>query len=932
MKTLNEVLKDWEAVIGLEVHTELTTLETKMFCGCRLSHDDEPNTNVCPVCLGMPGALPVPNEEAIRSIVKAGLATNCTIEKRSMFYRKHYFYPDMAKNFQTTQGPVAFCMHGHLDLEVQGPGAKEREDRSGLEALGDGYVAPVRILRIHMEEDAAKMVHVGGEEGRIASATESLIDYNRCGTPLIELVTEPDLRTPEEARLFMEKLRRTFLALGISDCSMESGSMRCDGNVSLRRRGSKGLGTKTELKNINSFKSLHDGLEYEIRRQAEVLESGGEVFQETRHWEPSKKRTVVMRVKETADDYRLFPDPDLAPFDLSDEFVEGCRRELPELPDARRDRYVAEYGLKRADAAQLAADPDAAAFFDAAVGGAPKLAQGIANLLVNDVAGHLNAAGLGFSAPDVAPAQVAGLAALLAEDAITAKQGREVVELMAGTGQTPEAIVDARGMRQVTDDGALLPIVEAVVADCPDQVAQFKDGNQRVVGFLVGQCMRRAKGSGNPKRFNELLVETMSEAPAAKAEPAAAEKGAAAAAKPEAAKPAAAKTAKPIAEKAEAEPAKKAPAAKTSGSAAKPAEAAEKKPASKAAAAKKAATVDADTEKAAAKPAAKRAEAKPVVAAKPAKAAEKKGAATKTAEATGAKKAEADAAEKAPAAKPVAKKAPAAKKAPSKPAAAAGPAVKKAEAEPAAKKGAKPAGKARAAKAAEPAKAPARKAGSETAAKPAVKAATPRKVEAAPAKAPAAEAAAKTEPTAAAAKPAPKKAAAKRTTAATKAATAAKPSSAAKAAPSEATEAKPEQTATAPKSKPAAKTVSAPKAPAASKPASRAKAAAKPASKAPAKKATAPKAAQAPKPVGDEAPAAATAKKAAEPKAEPAKPDGKPAAKKAPAGKAPAKKSAAPKAPAAAAETKPAEPEAKPAKSPANRKSAVKPSARKRRK
>lgn len=600
MKTLNEVLKDWEAVIGLEVHTELTTLETKMFCGCRLSHDDEPNTNVCPVCLGMPGALPVPNEEAIRSIVKAGLATNCTIEKHSMFYRKHYFYPDMAKNFQTTQGPVAFCMHGHLDLEVQGPGAREREDRAGLEALDDGYVAPVRILRIHMEEDAAKMVHVGGEEGRIASATESLVDYNRCGTPLIELVTEPDLRTPEEARLFMEKLRRTFLALGISDCSMESGSMRCDGNVSLRRRGSKGLGTKTELKNINSFKSLHDGLEYEIRRQAEVLEGGGEVFQETRHWEPSKKRTVVMRVKETADDYRLFPDPDLAPFDLSDEFVEGCRRELPELPDARRDRYVADLGLKRADAAQLAADPDAAAFFDAAVEGAPKLAQGIANLLVNDVAGHLNAAGLGFSAPDVTPAQVAGLAALLAEDAITAKQGREVVELMAGTGRTPDAIVDAKGMRQVTDDGALLPVVEAVVADCPDQVAQFRDGNQRVVGFLVGQCMKRAKGSGNPKRFNELLVEAMSKAPTSKAEPTAAERGAAAAAEPPAEKPAArkatAKPAKPAAKKAEAKPAAAAkPAARKAT--AKPAEpAADKAPAAKTA-----------------KPAEKKAVAKPAV-------------------------------------------------------------------------------------------------------------------------------------------------------------------------------------------------------------------------------------------------------------------------------------------------------------------------------
>ena len=673
MKTLNEVLKDWEAVIGLEVHTELTTLETKMFCGCRLSHDDEPNTNVCPVCLGMPGALPVPNEEAIRSIVKAGLATNCTIEKHSMFYRKHYFYPDMAKNFQTTQGPVAFCMHGHLDLEVQGPGAKEREDRAGLEALDDGYVAPVRILRIHMEEDAAKMVHVGGEEGRIASATESLVDYNRCGTPLIELVTEPDLRTPEEARLFMEKLRRTFLALGISDCSMESGSMRCDGNVSLRRRGSKGLGTKTELKNINSFKSLHDGLEYEIRRQAEVLEGGGEVFQETRHWEPSKKRTVVMRVKETADDYRLFPDPDLAPFDLSDEFVEGCRRELPELPDARRDRYVADLGLRRADAAQLAADPDAAAFFDAAVEGAPKLAQGIANLLVNDVAGHLNAAGLGFSASDVSPAQVAGLAALLAEDAITARQGREVVELMAGTDRTPDAVVDAKGMRQVTDDGALLPVVEAVVADCPDQVAQFRDGNQRVVGFLVGQCMKRAKGSGNPKRFNELLVEAMSKVPAAEAEPAAADKGAAekAATKPAkpaakqaepaarkaakaASKKAAAKKAEPATEKAS--PAKAAARVKTTGAAAKPTAkttGAKKTAAKKTTAATKAAAAPEPSSSAEAapsktKPAAAKVE-KVAAASKP-KAAAKAPAAPKTKAATApAKKAVAPKAAKAPA-------------------------------------------------------------------------------------------------------------------------------------------------------------------------------------------------------------------------------------------------------------------------------------------
>ena len=401
MKELSEVLQDWEAVIGLEIHTELTALDTKMFCNCKLSHDDEPNANVCPVCLGLPGALPVPNKRAIESIVKAGLATNCEIQRHSMFYRKHYFYPDMAKNFQTTQGPVAFAMYGHLDLDVPGRGAAERPDcafgeaeaqslasasanaeglstsmtstmREGNQRAGhlasydasnlqmperreDGsYTVPIRILRIHMEEDAAKMVHVGGAEGRITAAAESLVDYNRCGTPLIELVTEPDLRTPEEARLFMEKLRRIFVTLGISDCSMEKGSMRCDGNVSLRRRGETKLGTKTELKNLNSFKSLHDGLAYEICRQAEVLEEGGIIYQETRHWEPSRKRTVVMRVKETADDYRLFPDPDLAPFDLDNEFIDRCRGEIPELPDAKRARFEADFGIKAADAEQIA--------------------------------------------------------------------------------------------------------------------------------------------------------------------------------------------------------------------------------------------------------------------------------------------------------------------------------------------------------------------------------------------------------------------------------------------------------------------------------------------------------------------------------------------------------------------------------------------------
>ena len=388
-------------------------------------------------------------------------------------------------------------------------------DTAGLavpERRADGsYSVPIRILRIHMEEDAAKMVHVGGAEGRIGGAAESLVDYNRCGTPLIELVTEPDLRTPEEARLFMEKLRRIFLTIGISDCSMEKGSMRCDGNVSLRRRGETGLGTKTELKNLNSFKALHDGLAYEICRQAEVLESGGTIYQETRHWEPSRKRTVVMRVKETADDYRLFPDPDLEPFDLSDEFIEHCRAELPELPDAKRDRIEREFGVKRADAEQLAGDPVTAAFFEeAAAGLSGKAAQTVANLVVNELAAYLKASGVALGESGIAPAQVASLAKLLASDAISSNQAHEVFEAMAASGDDPEKIVDERGMRQVSDAGALQPIVDEVLAACADQAQQYRDGNQKVIGFLVGQCMKASRGKGNPKLFNELLRASLS--------------------------------------------------------------------------------------------------------------------------------------------------------------------------------------------------------------------------------------------------------------------------------------------------------------------------------------------------------------------------------------------------------------------------------------
>lgn len=515
MKTLEEALKDWEAVIGLEVHCELTKLETKMFCGCKLEFGAEPNTHVCPVCLGMPGALPVPNKAAIESICLAGLATNCEIKKHSMFYRKGYMYPDMAKNFQTTQGPVAFCMDGWLDLAVDGKGANERIDLPEAQGKDGAYTAHIGIERIHMEEDAGKMIHIGGDEGRIAGATHSLVDYNRAGTPLIELVTRPDLRTPEEARLFMEKLRQIFLALGISDCSMEEGSLRADGNISLRRRGTTQLGTKTELKNINSFKSLHDGLVYEIRRQAEVLEEGGVIYQETRHWDPSAKRTIVMRVKETADDYRMFPDPDLAPYDLSDEFIERVRAKLPELPDQKIERFQTDFGLSSYDARHLVDHRVTANFFEACMacdGANDKLAKPLANLIINDVASYLNANGLNnLDDSPLTPARAVELVTLLADDTISSKQGKEVFSAVLDEDKDPSAIVEERGMKQVSDTGALEAVIDQVLADNPDKVEAYKGGKTGLLGFFVGQCMKATKGQGNPKLINQMLAARLNE-------------------------------------------------------------------------------------------------------------------------------------------------------------------------------------------------------------------------------------------------------------------------------------------------------------------------------------------------------------------------------------------------------------------------------------
>ena len=487
----------YEAVIGLEVHVQLATA-SKLFCSCSTRFGRPPNTNVCEVCAGMPGALPVPNRQAVHYAALVGLATNCAINRRSIFARKNYFYPDLPSGYQISQFDLPICEHGYLDIEV------------------DGASKRIGITRIHMEEDAGKMVHIGGGEGRIAGATHSLVDYNRAGTPLIELVTEPDLRTPEEARLFMQKLRQIYLALGISDCSMEEGSLRCDGNVSLRRRGTTAFGTKTELKNMNSFKNLHDGLAYEICRQAEVLEEGGVIYQETRHWDPSAKRTIVMRVKETADDYRLFPEPDLAPYDLTDEFIEGVRAKLPELPDQKAARYQRDFGLSAYDARHLVEHRATVRFFescmDEAAGDAGKLAKPVANLAINDLTALMNAdASFDLEESSLTPARAVQLTKLVADDVISSKQAKEVLSAVLDEDKDPEAIVDEHGMKQVSDTGAIEAVVDAVIAANPDEVARYKGGNQKLIGFFVGQCMKEMRGQGNPKLINQLLAQKLAE-------------------------------------------------------------------------------------------------------------------------------------------------------------------------------------------------------------------------------------------------------------------------------------------------------------------------------------------------------------------------------------------------------------------------------------
>ncbi len=516
---LAEVLERYEAVIGLEIHTEITATNTKMFCGCPVAFGGEPNTRVCPVCLGLPGALPVPNQAAIEWTVLAGLATDCDIALWSQFHRKQYFYPDMPKDYQISQYDLPFCSGGLLEVEVDGDGVAQRVDLGGgvaavgPEAVADdgGYRTTIGITRIHLEEDTGKMVHVGGSEGRIAGATHSLVDFNRAGTPLMELVSEPDIRTPEEARRFAQKLRSIWLALGVSDCSMEEGSMRVDGNVSIRRRGESELGTKSEVKNMNSFKSLHDALAYEIVRQADLLDAGDRVVQETRHWDAGAKRTSALRSKEEAHDYRYFPEPDMVPFSFDPEWIDSLAERLPELPDARRARYMTELSLRKHDAGLLSADFAQACFFEEAVAiaGAAR-AKPVANWMLGDLAALLNAEGIELPESRVSPAMLAELVGLVEDGMISGKQAKEVFGDMAASGDAPGAIVEARGMRQVSDTEAIESVVRGVLEANPVEVASYRAGKTGLIGFFVGAVMREMRGQGNPKVINEVLTRMLS--------------------------------------------------------------------------------------------------------------------------------------------------------------------------------------------------------------------------------------------------------------------------------------------------------------------------------------------------------------------------------------------------------------------------------------
>ncbi len=471
----------YEAVIGLEVHVELRT-KTKAFCSCPNEFGSEPNTNVCPVCLALPGVLPVLNRSLLEYAVQVGLALNCEIAPFSKFDRKNYFYPDLPKAYQISQYDLPLCRNGYLDVEV------------------DGYTRRVGIARVHMEEDAGKLLHGEGNPGY------SLVDLNRAGVPLLEIVTKPDIRTPEEARLFLENLKAILQYLDVSDCKMEEGSLRCDANVSLRPAGTDVLNTKVEIKNMNSFRAVQRALEGEVQRQLSLYESGDVVFQETRGWDEDRGITVVMRSKEEASDYRYFPDPDLVPIVLSPDEVERLRRSLPELPVARRQRLIRDYGLPPYDAGVLTASRDLADFFEECVRSYP-VAKKVSNWVMGEFLRLLNSQNLEVKQAKLLPSHLVELLQLMDKGIISGKIAKEVFEEMFNTGKRAAQIVEEKGLVQISDEGELAGIVEEVLAAHPQVVDDYRKGKKKALGFLVGQVMKRTRGKANPQVVNRMLEE-----------------------------------------------------------------------------------------------------------------------------------------------------------------------------------------------------------------------------------------------------------------------------------------------------------------------------------------------------------------------------------------------------------------------------------------
>jgi aspartyl-tRNA(Asn)/glutamyl-tRNA(Gln) amidotransferase subunit B len=481
-----EILAKYEPVIGLEVHVQLLTA-TKIFCGCANQFGSEPNTNICPVCIGLPGSLPVLNAKAVEFATLASLALHCDVRPRSIFARKNYFYPDLPKGYQISQYDKPLAEHGWIEVPTSSKTNKK-----------------IGITRVHMEEDAGKSLHDGFSD----SATRTYLDLNRCGTPLIEIVSEPDIRTPDEAFEYLTRLKEILLYTAVSDCNMEEGSLRCDANVSVRPRGQQKFGTKAEVKNVNSFKFIRAALEYEIERQIDLIESGGKVVQETRLYNAEQGRTYSMRSKEQAHDYRYFPEPDLPPLILTPEFLSETRKKLPELPEARRARMLAEYELSEQDARTLTASRSFADRFEAAAKTA-RNPRRVANLLLSEVGGRLKALGI---EPENSPVSMAGIvlaADLLDEGKLSSKQLKQLLDVCFEKGEDFPAVYEREKPQQITDSAALEKLIDEVIASNPKQVEQYRAGKKTMAGFFIGQVMRASKGQANPALLNDLVTKKL---------------------------------------------------------------------------------------------------------------------------------------------------------------------------------------------------------------------------------------------------------------------------------------------------------------------------------------------------------------------------------------------------------------------------------------